>query len=184
MKMLTHRTPTVDDLPVTLAQAKAHMRVDHDEDDTAIESMVATAAAELEQFAHIALLTQTIRVTIFDPDMGPSWLRLPIGPADENSPPSVLVDGVAFTDFAFAGGNRPVIRWGETWSELSEPTRVTIEYYAGFGDTAADVPPDLAQAVMDQAALHYDGRSPMSRRELTTSPHMARIGARYRGVQT
>lgn len=183
MKMLTHRVPTVDTLPAALAQAKAHARVDHDEDDAALELMIATAAAELEHFAQIALLTQTIRVTIFDPDTGRDWLRLPIGPADEDSPPSVLVDGVAFTDFDFVGGNRPGIRWGATWSEIANPTRVTIEYTAGFGDTAADVPADLAQAVLDQAALHYDARSPMSRRELTTSPHMARIGARYRGVQ-
>ncbi|SIS93432.1 hypothetical protein SAMN05878426_1206 [Phaeovulum vinaykumarii] len=36
---------------------------------------------------------------------------------------------------------------------------------------------------MDQAALHYDGRSPMDAKALSTSPHMARVGARYRGVQ-
>ncbi len=36
---------------------------------------------------------------------------------------------------------------------------------------------------MDQAALHYDGRSPMGAKSLTTSPHMARVAARYRGVQ-
>jgi len=36
---------------------------------------------------------------------------------------------------------------------------------------------------MDQVALHYDGRSPMDAKSLTTSPHMARVAARYRGVQ-
>ena len=79
-------------------------------------------------------------------------------------------------------GVRPYLRWQDAYHDLT-PRQVTIEYQAGFGATATDIPYDLAQALMDQAALHYDGRSPMDAKSLTTSPHMARIGARYRGVQ-
>jgi len=183
MKVLTHSTSVTENEPFVLTEVKAHFRVDHSDDDEAIARIAWAAAAEIEQFAQIRLLTHVVRLTVFDPDTGQMWFRLALGPVDQDSPPSVLVDGVAFTDFEFVGGSRAGIRWGATWAELSDPTRVTIEYTAGFGDTAADIPADLAQAVMDQAALHYDGRSPMSHRDLTTSPHMARIGARYRGVQ-
>lgn len=181
MKMLVHRTPGGAALPFVLDELKLHLRAPDDSEDTAITNMGKTAAAEIEQFAQIALLTQTIRVTIFNPgqDYG---LRLPIGPVAEDEIPTLMIDGVAFTAFDFAYGDRPYIRWLADYFDLT-PSRMIIEYQAGFGAAASDVPPDLAQALMDQAALHYDGRSPMDAKSLTTSPHMARIGARYRGVQ-
>ncbi|WP_172293753.1 phage head-tail connector protein [Pseudoruegeria sp. HB172150] len=181
MKMLVHRTAGSAELPFVLDDLKLHLRAPDDSEDSAIENIGATAAAEIEQFAQIALLTQTIRVTIFDP-CGEQGLRLPIGPVDDDNTPTVTIDGEAFSEFEFAGGNRAYIWWKEAYFSLT-PSRMTIEYMAGFGDAASDVPPDLAQALMDQAALHYDGRSPMDSKSLTASPHMARIGARYRGVQ-
>jgi uncharacterized phiE125 gp8 family phage protein len=181
MKMLVHRTAVGTALPFILADLKLFIRVDHDVEDAAITNMGNTAAAEIEQFAQIALLTQTIRVTIFDP-RPENGLTLPVGPVDDGDVPTVTIDGEAFTDFALVGGHRPYIRWLASYHDLT-PSRITIEYQAGFGAAASDIPPDLAQAIMDQAALHYDGRSPMDARSLTTSPHMARVGARYRGVK-
>lgn len=181
MKMLVHRTAGGAELPFVLEDLKLHLRVADASEDTAIQNIGQTAAAEVEQFAQIALLNQTIRVTIFDPSQE-YGLSLPIGPAADENVPIVTIDGEAFIAFDFVGGNRPYIRWSAPYHDLA-PSRMTIEYLAGFGATAADVPSDLAQALMDQAALHYDGRSPMDARSLTTSPHMARIGARYRGVQ-
>lgn len=181
MKMLVHRTAGGAALPFVLDDLKLHLRVPDDAEDTAIQNIGETAAAEIEQFAQIALLTQTIRVTIFNPSRE-YGLSLPIGPVADDDVPTVTIDGEAFTAFDFVGGNRPYIRWLADYHDLT-PSRMTIEYQAGFGAAAADVPPDLAQALMDQAALHYDGRSPMDAKSLTTSPHMARVGARYRGVQ-
>lgn len=181
MKMLVHRTSDGAALPFDLDALKLHLRVADDAEDTAIQNIGETAAAEIEHFAQLALLTQTIRVTIFDPAKE-SGLRLPIGPADEDATPTVTLDGAAFTGFDFVSGNRPYLRWQDGYFELTS-SRMTIEYQAGFGASASDIPPDLAQALMDQAALHYDGRSPMHAKSLTTSPHMARVGARYRGVQ-
>ena len=181
MKMLVHRTEVSVALPFVLDDLKLHLRAPDDAENAAIQNIGQTAAAEIEQFAQIALLTQTIRVTIFNParEYG---LSLPIGPVADEDVPTVTIDGEAFTAFDFVGGNRPYVRWLADYHDLT-PSRLTIEYQAGFGETAADVPSDLAQALMDQAALHYDGRSPMDAKSLTTSPHMARVGARYRGVQ-
>lgn len=181
MKMLVHRSPEGSALPFVLEELKSHARVADDFDDVAITNMGHTAAAELEQFAQIALLTQTIRVHIFNPSYE-KGLSLPIGPVADEDLPTVTIDGDAYTNFEFVGGNRPYIRWSGDFHGMT-PGRITIEYQAGFGAAASDIPPDLAQALMDQAALHYDGRSPMDAKSLTTSPHMARVGARYRGVQ-
>ncbi|ASM72844.1 MULTISPECIES: head-tail connector protein [Roseobacteraceae] len=181
MKMLVDRTAIGTALPFVLEDLKNHIRVDGAGDDAAITNIGHTAAAEIEQFAQIALLTQTIRVTIFKPGQE-FGLILPIGPVADEDVPTVTIDGQAFTDFNFLGGNRPFIQWLDSFYRLT-PTKLMIEYQAGFGQAASDIPRDLAQALMDQAALHYDGRSPMDAKSLTTSPHMARVAARYRGVQ-
>lgn len=181
MKMLVNRTPISTGLPFVLNALKSHIRVDDDAEDAEITDMGHTAAAEIEQFAQIALLTQTIRVTIFNPTRE-GYQPLPIGPVGDADVPTVTIDGEPFTALEFVGGNRPCIRWLAPYHDL-RPSRITIEYQAGFGADATDIPSDLSQALMDQAGLLYDGRSPMDARSLTTSPHMARVGARYRGVQ-
>ncbi|MEO1107228.1 MAG: hypothetical protein AAFX90_04825 [Pseudomonadota bacterium] len=182
MKMLVRRTMGSAKLPFYLDDLKLHLRVTDDVEDLAIQTIGQTAAAEIEQFAQIALLTQTIQVMIFDP-LPDSGLRLPIGPVVDDAVPTVDIDGTDFNAFDFVGGNRPYIRWLGEYHNLS-PSRMTIDYQAGFGDAAADIPRDLAQALMDQAALHYDGRSPLHKQKwMTESPHMVRISARYRGVQ-
>lgn len=181
MKMLTQRFPSGAALPFDLEKLKLHIRVCDNFEDGAITNIALTAAAELEQFAQIALLSQTIRVTIFDIGCC-DGLDLPIGPVADADTPTVTINGSPFTDFDFVGGIRPHIRWQSAYFNLA-PSHIVIEYQAGFGAVAADIPADLSQALMDQAALHYDGRSPMDAKSLTTSPHMARVGARYRGVQ-
>lgn len=181
MKMLVNRTPLTDALPFDLAALKAHLRIDFDDDDDGITTLGHAAAFELEEFSQIALLRQSIRITIFNPPRDPA-LRLPIGPVADADIPVVTVDGVLADNVQFCGGNRPYINSYSIGIESKFAGRVTIEYQAGFGLTALDVPRDLAQALMDQAAVMYDGRSPMDAKALTTSPHMARIGARYRGV--
>lgn len=181
MKMLTQRAAIGEALPFNLDDVKEHIRIDHEDDDASIIIIGKTAAAEIEQFAQIALLTQTVRITIFGPPLA-AGLSLPIGPVSDTDMPTITIDGLAFTGFDFVGGMRPYIRWLPAYQAMT-PNRIDVEYQAGFGAAASDIPADLAQALMDQAALHYDGRSPMDAKSLTTSPHMARIGARYRGVQ-
>ncbi|MEM8823160.1 MAG: hypothetical protein AAGF30_06080 [Pseudomonadota bacterium] len=180
MKMLVYRTPIASRVPFSIADLRAHLRVADGSEDMAITKIGLAAAAEIEQFAQIALLDQMIRVTIFGPKRESS-LRLPIGPVRDGVTPTVTIDGEPFNAFNFAAGNRPYINWLVEYHDLT-PNRMTIEYQAGFGPTMAEVPYDLAQALLDQAALLYDGRSPMDAKALTTSPHMARVGARYRGV--
>ncbi len=181
MKMLVERIPTTaPDYSLDIGLIKEHVRVTEDEDNAALIAMSMTAAAEVEQMAQYALLDQMIRVTILNPLTDP-FLMLPIGALSVGTSISVTIDGVAFNGFAVATGLRPVIIWETPFIGLT-PKIIVIEYQAGFGADWSSVPYDLKQAVLDQTALHFDGRSPMSERELTTSPHLSRIAARYRGV--
>lgn len=181
MRMLVDRSRDGTDLPFDLGSVKLHLRVDGTEEDAAITNIGHAACAEIEHFAQIALLTQTITVTIVRPVLE-GCLRLPIGPLIDVTSVAIRFDGTAFDAFSVVGGIRPLVHW-EPHLAPPAPAEMVVIYEAGFGTDTADIPPDLAQALMDQAALHYDGRSPMDAKSLTTSPHMARIGARYRGVQ-
>lgn len=180
MKMLVDRTPLSTTLPVDPDLVKLHIRIDGSEEEPEIEPLIRTATAELEQVAQIALLHQTIRVNVIEPEDG-RYLRLPIGPVQER--PTVRLDGSDFTDFGFVPGVRSLIYWGNAF-HARRPDHVELEYRAGFGGTTAQVPHDLAQAVMDQAGLLYQMRSVWAEKPWRhTSPHLSRIAARYRGVQ-
>lgn len=181
MKMLVSRTSEIGAPPFQLEDLQRHLRVRAGRDDSAIFDMGMTAAADIEHVAQVALFIQTIKVTIFSPPQD-AGLNLPIGPVADEDLPTVFIDGAAFTAFDFAGGQRPYIRWQDDFFNLS-PGQLTISYQAGFGSECTDIPFDLRQAIMDQTAVYYDARGPVDTRMATTSPHMSRIAARYRGVQ-
>lgn len=182
MKMHVHRSIIATGSPVSLQALKAYIRVTHDDEDLLILKMGLAAAAEIESYAQIALLHQTINVTIFYPVLR-LGMNLPIGPAPQDAAATMTLDGEPFTDFSFAGGNRPYVEFTPSSFHLN-PKRLTISYPAGFGEDHSSIPIDLAQAIQHQVSIYYDGRSqgkddPVA---VSISGNMARIGARYRGV--
>lgn len=180
MKMLVQRTPTSANPPFVLGELKEYARIDGTDDDFTLDRMGRAAAAEVEHFAQVALLSQTIRVTILDLVHG-AGLTLPIGPVADDATATVTIDGQPITGFDLVTGTRPYLSWPASIRGTAS-ARVVIEYPAGFGDAAGDVPDDLAQAVLDQVALIFDERAPREAKTLARSSHLARVGARYRGV--
>lgn len=181
MNVLLNRFVISEEKPFLLAELQAHLRVEDETEEGSLESAALAAASDLEHFAQLALLDQKISVSILKPDAA-DVLRLPVGPLLNASSLMVELDGAAFEGFEVIAGVRPVLIIKDT-NRFAAAYRVKVEYTAGYGMAATDIPPDLRNALLDQAALHYDGRSPMDARQLTNSPHMARIAARYRGVQ-
>lgn len=181
MKMHVQRVVTSQNVPFELESLRQHLRVSDGSEDIDIAQIGRTAAADLEHMAQIALLSQDIKISIFGATLG-EGMSLPIGPVSEAKNPFIHWDDEPFGGFVFVDGNRPYIHWDAEFQGKC-PTRLDIDYEAGFGTDASFIPFDLSQAIMDQAALHYDGRAPMDAKALTSSPHMARIAAKYRGVQ-
>jgi len=135
------------------------------------------AATELEAYAGIALLDQTIRVML-DGWPRSAWLTLPVAPLLDPLSVAVLVDGEPFEGYAVVTGQRPALRL----SAARPSGCVEVEYQAGYGATADDIPRDLALAIMDQVAATYDTRGLEPNKTNGMSPQMARIAARYRRV--
>lgn len=158
--------------PVSLADAKDHLRVLHDDEDMLIQRLVLAAAREIEAYCEIALTRQTISLTVLAE--GGDIIPLPLGPLAPDA--EVTVDGAPLVN-GITHGRWPVLMLPD-W--MTGPVAVTYE--AGFGDTSASVPDDLQLAVMEQAAFAYDHRGDVEAKPGLT-PAAARICARYRRVR-
>jgi uncharacterized phiE125 gp8 family phage protein len=173
VERLTH--PTV--LPFVLPLLKDHCRVDSGDFDVELTGHGKAAAAELEAYAQLALIDQTIRVTL-DAWPRPDTFGLPVAPVIDALSVTITADGLPYADFAVITGLRPAVRLMG-----ARPCGViVISYEAGFGPAQADIPADLVTAIMDQAAAFFDQRGLGDGKTNGMSPHMARIAARYRRV--
>lgn len=181
--MITVQRLTIpSELPVTLAEAMNHTRVDYQGEAEAIEGMIAAATAELERLAEIAVLPQTIRV-IFDGLASDDWQRLPIGPVLGEPLFEVTADGLPI-DGDLLTGYRPRFRPLAPVSDLRH-ARVILDYQAGW----ASPPPDVRLAILDQVAVSYDQRAANAHTSDRASTGlgalayaMQRVVGRYRGV--
>lgn len=150
--------PTV--LPVSLDEAKRHLRVDHDLDDVQIGIAIEAATRHLDGYTGIlgrAMLTQTWR------DFASTWpasraIPLSLSPvASITSITSRDSDGLVTTlalgtDYRLVSGMsyRPFIllaRDAALPSPACEPDAVKIDYIAGYGEASA-VPAPLRHAIL------------------------------------
>lgn len=149
--------------PLSLAAAKAFLRVEHDADDAIIASLVSAARNHVEALTRNALIVQTWRLALDRwPDSGRIVPR--IGPlralaavrvfsaANEASPidPETFVIDRAAGVIAAPGWSLPPPGRGNAGIELD------IE--VGFGAAATDVPPVLLQAIRTLVSHWYENR--------------------------
>ncbi len=147
--------------PVTLAEAKTHLRVLHDDDDTLITSELAAACDTIERATRLALQPQTLRCSL------PAWpvqdrrLWLP-------RPPLVSVTHVKYIDtdnvertvsdvnyFVLLPPGNVVFLAPFAWPALAErPDAVRVTFVAGV----ATIAKSLKQAVLLQLQQLHDGQ--------------------------
>ena len=151
--------------PVTLAVAKAFLRVEHDDDDDVIATLIAAARSQIEAQARRALITQTWQLIrdSWPPDGRLKALPSPLGAVlaartyDAEGAPHAI-DLQAFTvDKAAA----PAIIAFVPWSMVAPGRAVAgieIDIEVGYGDDPADVPQPLRQAISLLVAHWYENR--------------------------
>lgn len=159
------RTVAPASMPVTLAEAKAHLRVDHDDQDDLITAQIKAATAYLDGYAGIlgrALITQTWRQDL----AGFAFrLTLPVSPViaivsvsyvDAGNVQQVL-DASAYNLFADARGAHVALRPGQSWPvTFRRADAVSVTFTAGYG-AAADVPEPIRQAILLIVQRLFDG---------------------------
>ncbi len=148
--------------PVSLAQAKAFLKVDDEAEDGLIATLIGAARLHVEGVTGLALLEQSWRVVLDDwPDNG--QIRLPVTPFRS-------VTQITAYDGQGAAHDVPLAQF------MSEPDRlvlpgmvggmsllreqhgIEIDYVAGFGTEPEHVPADIRQALLALVAYWFEHR--------------------------
>ncbi|CAN5417053.1 hypothetical protein BH11PSE4_BH11PSE4_25640 [soil metagenome] len=149
--------------PLSVAEAKAFLRVAHDDDDALIASLIAAARHQVEALTRCGLLSQTWRIVR---DRWPAGGRIKplLGPLRNVTAARVFdaagvssaIDPQTFVVDIAAG-----VIAAPCWA-LPQPGRavagIELDVEIGFGAEAADVPAPLRQALRMLVAHWYDNR--------------------------
>ena len=152
-------------LPVTLAEAKAHLRIDHADEDALITALIETATAGAEHETGRALMAQTWEIAL---DAFPAAIELTRTPvqsitsvtyANSEGVQTVLSDALYSLDAADEFGWAYVVpayagAWPETRDEINA---VKVRYVAGYAD-AESVPAAIKSWILLQVGAMYAHR--------------------------
>ncbi len=169
MRVTTLVAPAAE--PVGLAEAKEYLRVGFDGEDGLVADLIAAARGRIETLAGLALVERTLRLTLGcwpNSILERRWMRLPVRPAASLVAVRVFDaegDGEDVTDrFRIEAGRSSRLIWAE--ETFPWPGRrwdgVEVDYVAGFGASAADVPDGLRLAVKRLTAHAYQTRDAAS----------------------
>src|SRR5690606_35870760 len=156
--------------PISLAEAKAHLRVDTSAEDTLIQSLIMASRLHIEAALDLALITQSWRIRR---DAWPTSraLMLPLRPVqslisvnaygDDES--ADAIDSDSFILDGYANPARLVWRGVGTApkASLAAANGIEIDIVAGFGDEPSDVPQSIRHALLLLVAHWYENREPV-----------------------
>jgi uncharacterized phiE125 gp8 family phage protein len=159
--------------PVTLAEAKAHLRVDTADDDTYITGLIRAAREWVEQYLDRTLVhTQWVmRFDKFPPD-GTLDIELPRPPmvasgtatavaltfTFENGDTSTYSTASFRVDRASTPGAVKTL-YGQTWPpHLQDDNAISVTWWAGYGASGSDVPQGVKNAMLMYVHELYEKR--------------------------
>lgn len=153
--------------PVSLAEAKQHLRVDITDDDALITALITAAREYCEGFQNRAYITQVWQLWLDSWPDG-SEIRIPKPPLQ--SVTSVKYYGADNTEYTLPPADyfvdtksepgRIVLAYERTWPSvtLRPANAVCIEFVAGYGDDAGKVPQKVRQAIYLLIGHWYENR--------------------------
>lgn len=191
MAMILTAAPAVE--PVSLDEAKAHLRIDGSDEDTLVASLITAARIHVEASLARALITQSWTM-VLDAWPDDRVVRLPLSPLqsvdevrvlDAAGDPTVVPATDYFVD-AVGSPPRLVRQSGALWLAPGQVANgIEIDFTAGHGNAAADVPPPLRQSIVQLVAHWFGTREPVIVGEpITVVPlGIGALIAPYRGAR-
>jgi uncharacterized phiE125 gp8 family phage protein len=179
MALKLYTAPT--DEPVTLNEAKLHLRIDTSPisahpDDTMVTALIKAARHSCENFQNRSYITQTWTLYL-DSFPDGDYIEIPKPPLqgvvelaykdtagtlqtvsflDPSGSPQL-----AITDYMVDVAHEPgrlYLKYGKSWpSTYDEAQAVQVQFLCGYGD-AADVPEEVKQAMLLTVAQLYENR--------------------------
>lgn len=155
-------TPPIEE-PVSLAEAKLHLRVDHAEEDALIGVLITAAREYVEMYTRRQLVTATWRLTL---DCWPLCIRPPRPPLAsavtlaylDNTEVLQTVDPATYRVDTSREPGRILLATGATWPAAAPvPGAIQVEYTAGYGAASA-VPATFKQAMLLTIGDLYEHR--------------------------
>ena len=153
--------------PVTRAECKTHMRIDHTNEDSYIDLLITAARKKAEQYTRRKFIQATLTGYL---DVWPDsdYITLPFG--NLSSVTSVKYTNTAGTQSTFSSDDyivesavepgKIVLGYGEVWptAQLYPSLPIEIIFVAGYGDNANDVPDMIKHAIKFAVADLYENR--------------------------
>ncbi|NJL07380.1 MAG: hypothetical protein HC900_03295 [Methylacidiphilales bacterium] len=155
--------------PVSLQDAKDHLRIEHSDDDTLIDHYLQAAVQRLDGrdgFLGRALITQTWKLLL---DGFPDAITVPLPPCQAvaeiayvdaaGTVQTLAADAYQVFGLADAAPAGIVPAFGTAWpATRAMREAVSVTFRAGYGDSAADVPAPLRTAILQFAGTLYANR--------------------------
>lgn len=171
-RSLTRATqPAVE--PVTLAEAKAHCRIDTSADDAYVASLIAAAREWCEQYLDRTLVyTQWVmRFDKFPPD-GTQDIELPRPPMATAGTATAVALTFTYengTTATYSTASYRVDRdstpgavkalYGQTWPpHLQDDNAISVTWWAGYGSSGSSVPAAIRHAMLMLVGMWYERR--------------------------
>jgi hypothetical protein len=177
--------PTTE--PVTLDELKLWARIDSNDDDALLTSLIVSARQACENYTKRSFITQTWRMTLdlagnsLDKLLGDGYYELPITALYGGLPtvidlprqPVQSITSITTFDlgnnatvypsinyFLNADGARVLLNQGAVWPGNMRPIAACqIVYVTGYGNTAASVPQAIRDAIKGYAHHAYESRA-------------------------
>lgn len=164
--------------PVSLAEAKTHLRVTYTDDDALIAELITAARQWFEEQTYRALVTQTWDLKLDKFPRGEDPIRVPRAPLVSVTS-ITYVDGagvsqtLATNRYAVSATRQPgLIRpaYGLIWPDArSQPDAVTVRFVAGYGNAAA-VPAQIKAGIKLILGQLYEFREELTERSTQQLP--------------
>lgn len=154
--------------PVTVAEAKAHLRIDGSAEDALFASLIVTSRLHIEAALGLALVTQSwqLRLDAWPPDAS---VDIPLRPLQsilairvrDTAGIAALVPAETYQVDLVSAPPR-IFPVGVTWPAPGlRRAGIEIDLTAGYGSAADNVPAPIRQALLMLVAHWYEHRDPV-----------------------